>query len=194
MPHMMKKILKALLVIIVALFILVLAVPIIDKTLGPTTGGLLVILGIIFFGIYFVRKLICGSRARHLMKDAGYTYEQVKSMSYAELEARARLYANNKEMDFVNMNYEEIKIQRESLRETALKQLNENLAARQQASPTNTGAAKSFTDAFYDTDGKRIVCINCGQRLQRGAFGGFTTSHICHKRGVKCVPYQAPDI
>ena len=57
----------------------------------------------------------------------------------------------------------------------------------------NGDEAKKGSKGYFGTYGKRIVCKNCGVRMMKH-FGLWSDSTTCSQKGIKCVPYEVPDI
>ena len=186
----MQKIGKIIAIIYTFLFLLLIASSLYDAIKRDRFEG--AIITIVIFSVpyffYLWVKSFKASLRNYLERFARYDSKPLEVMSLSELQKRRKLYRLNKDVDH---------------RETTREQLNIKIKEEvdfQKSQPTAIGQfmdgfneAQKGSKGFFGTHGKRIVCKNCGVRMMKH-FGMWTDSAICQQKGIKCVPYEVPDL
>ena len=187
---MMRKIGKIISIAYLAFFVLLTASSLYD---GSKRGRyeeaflMIIVFGLpIFF--YFWFGLAKTSLQKYLTRFAGYDAEKLQGMSLDELKKRRELYRLNTSANHT---------------QTPKDQLSAAIKQEREVQKGQPGVLGQFLDGyndatagskgFYGTYGKRMVCVNCGQRMSKH-FGMWSTSHQCQQAGRKCVPYEAPEV
>jgi hypothetical protein len=138
--------------------------------------------------IYFWVGIIKATLRNYLKTFAGYNAEDLNIMSYDELNKRRDLYRLNNNVDHTQTPKNQLGM--------AIKQAKEELKAQPGLVGGFVEGYKSATEGtkgFHGTYGKRIVCINCGERMSKH-IGIWSTSIKCKDNDRKCVPLEAPDV
>ena len=143
---------------------------------------------IAFFGFKWAFKTD-NKRALKMLSSSGYySLELLNKMSYNELMLRERMHKKDPALDWSTYTYKQL-IDLEAEEKEAKKAEN----ASKPGFMDGFNQAQKGSKGFFGTYGKRIVCKNCGVRMMKH-FGMWTDSAICQQKGIKCVPYEVPDL
>ena len=146
---------------------------------------LLSIFGLLFKWAYKTDN----KRAYKLLLDSGlYSAETITSMSYNELLLRESMHKKDSSTNWSEFTFKQLKDLQASEKEAKRAE-----KAERGGFVDGFKSAQQGSKGFYGTHGKRIVCKNCGVRMMKH-FGLWTDSAICQGKGIKCVPYEVPDL
>ncbi len=194
----MKKSLKILLIVVLVITSLSLLSNYLES---EAFGNLLVVLffiSLILFLSAMDRRKIEGQ----LIKSANYKKEKVSKMPHSELSNRLKLYKLDKETDYTSLSSEKVKTTLIQVKKSAGSSLQQFVDGFMQGSgkPKGSYGVRDVLNEMDDsyskglgTPGKRIVCINCGKRMNK-TLGFWSTSIQCNNAGRKCVPYDTPKV
>ena len=186
----MKKIGQIIAIVYTLLFVVFSASSLYDATKRGRFEEAIFIISIFTlpYFIYLWAKLYKASLRNYLKTLANYESKDLAEMSLSELADRRKLHRLNKSADH---------------RETPKNKLSLEIKQAIEFQRSQRGAVGQFVDGFnsasegskgyFGTYGKRIVCKNCGVRMMKH-FGMWSDSAICQQKGIKCVPYEVPDL
>ena len=196
MGYVLKKILKVFLILILFFASLVILKLFLDpKTAEIIDSVVIYLMTAVVFSIiiYFIWLPFALVHRMNLLTYGNYTKEQVKKMSLWEIQKRGELWKMDKDTDYSQTSYDEINIifpQKVKEKTQKIKNAISEIpgALKQMGEDYERGYSK-----MAGTPGKRIVCINCGDRMHK-TFGMWSTSSTCRNLGKDCVPYETPKV
>ena len=185
MNHFLSRVWKLIKLIYVFLFALALIAAFTSK--DPVSKILPVVL--VIFGLPpLLIWWAAGTKAafrNYLSRFADYPPDSLAEMSFHELKLRRELHRLDKSTDYRP-------VARSDLQSTIdqVKQDIKNNRLGVMGSLKAGFDSQGGTGNFYGTPGKRIVCINCGQRMMKSLVG-WSNSVKCTQEGRNCVPHDA---